>query len=44
MSIDVDSDTKNFLTMLKKEIDVSIKSYPNRVLISGMGGSGIGEE
>ena len=42
MSIDVDSDTKNFLTMLKKEIDVSIKSYPNRVLISGMGGSGIG--
>ena len=42
MSIDIVSDTKNFLTMLKKEIDVSIRSYPNKVLISGMGGSGIG--
>ena len=42
MSIDIASDTKNFLTMLNKKISVSGESYPKKVLISGMGGSGIG--
>ena len=42
MSIDIFSDTKNFLPMLTKELSVGRKSYPNKVLISGMGGSGIG--
>ena len=42
MSIDIIEDTNNFLTMLQKKIDIDRNSYPNRVLISGMGGSGIG--
>ena len=42
MSINIVDDTHNFLTMLKKETNVESDSYPNRLLISGMGGSGIG--
>ena len=41
MSIDIGSDTRNFLTMLRKKIHVRKNSYSNKVLISGMGGSGI---
>tara|TARA_A100001037_G_scaffold200559_1_gene179347 strand:+ start:133 stop:1074 length:942 start_codon:yes stop_codon:yes gene_type:complete len=42
MSINIVDDTHNFLTMLKKETNVESNSYSNRLLISGMGGSGIG--
>ena len=42
MSITIQEDTKDFLFMLNKEINVESYAYPNKVLISGMGGSGIG--
>ena len=42
MSIQIEEDTKNFLDMLKKEIEVKSGHYPHKILISGMGGSGIG--
>ena len=42
MSIDIVEDTNNFLTMLGKKIYINGNSYQNKVLISGMGGSGIG--
>ena len=42
MSVDVEQDTKNFLDMLKSEINVESNKYPSKLLISGMGGSGIG--
>ncbi len=42
MNIDIVEDTHNFLNMLEKKIDINRNSYPNKVLISGMGGSGIG--
>ena len=42
MSINIVDDTHNFLTMLKKETNVKSNSYSKRLLISGMGGSGIG--
>ena len=42
MGISIDVDTRNFLDMLKTKVDVEGSSYPNRLLISGMGGSGIG--
>ena len=42
MGISIDVDTRSFLNMLKAKVDVRGGSYPNQVLISGMGGSGIG--
>ena len=42
MTIRIVEDTKNFLDMLKKEVNIVNSSYTNKVLISGMGGSGIG--
>tara|TARA_Y100000768_G_scaffold153614_1_gene114812 strand:+ start:491 stop:1432 length:942 start_codon:yes stop_codon:yes gene_type:complete len=42
MAISIDVDTRSFLDMLKAKVDVKASSYPNRLLISGMGGSGIG--
>ena len=42
MGISIEVDTKNFLDMLKTKVDVKGNSYPNKLLISGMGGSGIG--
>ena len=42
MAISIEEDTKNFLVMLNKETTVKNNSYNNRILISGMGGSGIG--
>ena len=42
MTISIEEDTKNFLVMLNKETNVKNNSYNNRILISGMGGSGIG--
>ena len=42
MGINIVDDTHNFLTMLETKIDIDRNSYENKVLISGMGGSGIG--
>ena len=42
MSVNIEDDTKNFVSMLKSKIDVQSKKYPSKLLISGMGGSGIG--
>ena len=42
MAISIEEDTKNFLEMLKKKVNIRKSSYTNKVLISGMGGSGIG--
>ena len=42
MGTSIDIDTRNFLDMLKAKVDVKEGSYPNKLLISGMGGSGIG--
>ena len=42
MGISIDLDTRSFLNMLKAKVDVRGSSYPNQLLISGMGGSGIG--
>ena len=42
MSVNIVDDTHNFLTMLERNIDIERNSYRNKVLISGMGGSGIG--
>tara|TARA_B100000424_G_C22935058_1_gene497522 strand:+ start:373 stop:1314 length:942 start_codon:yes stop_codon:yes gene_type:complete len=42
MGISIDADTRSFLDMLKAKVDVKRGSYPNKLLISGMGGSGIG--
>ena len=42
MSVDIIEDTNNFITMLQKKKDIDGNSYPNKVLVSGMGGSGIG--
>ena len=42
MAMSIEEDTKNFLGMLKKEINVKNNSYHNKIIISGMGGSGIG--
>ena len=42
MSIDVEEDTRNFLKMLNKKINVKPVTYEEKILISGMGGSGIG--
>ena len=42
MSINIVEDTQNFLTMLERKIHISKHSYSNKILISGMGGSGIG--
>ena len=41
MSTSIEEDTKNFLEMLKTKINTKTNSYPNKILISGMGGSGI---
>ena len=41
MSINIVEDTKNFLTMLENKKNIGRNSYTNKVLISGMGGSGI---
>tara|TARA_B100002052_G_scaffold216390_1_gene198365 strand:- start:1103 stop:2044 length:942 start_codon:yes stop_codon:yes gene_type:complete len=41
MSINIVEDTKNFLTMLENNKNIGRNSYTNKVLISGMGGSGI---
>ena len=38
MGISIDVDTRSFLDMLKAKVDVKGSSYPNRLLISGMGG------
>jgi len=42
MSVNIVEDTHNFLKMLERKIDIDRNPYPSRVLISGMGGSGIG--
>ena len=42
MGISIGVDTRNFLDMLKAKVDVKRGSYPNKLLISGRGGSGIG--
>ena len=42
MTISIEEDTMKFLDMLKNEINVKNKFYSNNILISGMGGSGIG--
>ncbi len=42
MGMSIDADTRAFLDMLKTKVDVNRGSYPNKLLISGMGGSGIG--
>ena len=42
VSVNIEDDTKSFMDMLKSKIDVQNKKYPNKLLISGMGGSGIG--
>ena len=42
MGISIEIDTRSFLDMLKAKVDVKRGSYPNKLLISGMGGSGIG--
>ena len=42
MGITIEEDTRNFLNMLNEEIVVESGKYPNKILISGMGGSGIG--
>ena len=42
MGINIEVDTKNFLAMLKKRTEVKCNSYLNKLIISGMGGSGIG--
>ena len=42
MGINIELDTKRFVDMLKTKINVKSNSYPNKLLISGMGGSGIG--
>ena len=42
MSINIVEDTHNFLGMLKLETNIESNSYSNKLLISGMGGSGIG--
>lgn len=42
MGIKIEEDTIGFLDMLKTKLDVKGNSYPNKLLISGMGGSGIG--
>jgi len=42
MDISIEEDTKNFLEMFKKKVNIRKSSYTNKVLISGMGGSGIG--
>ena len=41
MAISIEEDTKNFLEMFKKQIKLKNNSYSNKLLISGMGGSGI---
>ena len=41
MAISIEEDTKNFLEMFKKKVNIRKSSYTNKVLISGMGGSGI---
>ena len=41
MSINIVEDTKNFLTMLENNKNIGRNSNTNKVLISGMGGSGI---
>jgi len=41
MTTSIEEDTKNFLEMFKKEISIKNNSYSNKILISGMGGSGI---
>ena len=38
----IEEDTISFLDMLKTKLEVKANSYPNKLLISGMGGSGIG--
>ena len=42
MGIDIERDTNNFLEMLKKSTKAKSYSYPNKLVVSGMGGSGIG--
>ena len=42
MGMTIEEDTKDFLNMLNKEVVVESVKYPNKILISGMGGSGIG--
>tara|TARA_B100000965_G_scaffold397116_1_gene413103 strand:+ start:184 stop:1125 length:942 start_codon:yes stop_codon:yes gene_type:complete len=41
MGIDIEEDTRNFLKMLNKKTNVKPVTYKKRLLISGMGGSGI---
>jgi len=41
MTVSIEKDTKNFLDMFKNVINVKKSSYSNKILISGMGGSGI---
>ena len=42
MTISINEDTKNFLGMFEKKINIKNNSYQNKIVISGMGGSGIG--
>ena len=42
MSVNIVEDTHNFLAMLEKKINIDRNSYSDKVLICGMGGSGIG--
>ena len=42
MSIDIEEDTRNFFNMLNKKINAKPVTYEKKLLISGMGGSGIG--
>tara|TARA_B100001250_G_scaffold305601_1_gene267524 strand:- start:790 stop:1731 length:942 start_codon:yes stop_codon:yes gene_type:complete len=42
MSISIEKDTKEFLSMFRNKTNAKKKSYSNKILISGMGGSGIG--
>ena len=41
MIISIEKDTKNFLEMFRNKINTKKGSYSNKILISGMGGSGI---
>ena len=42
MGISIDVDTRSFFNLLIAKVEVRGSSYPNQLLISGMGGSGIG--
>ena len=42
MGTSIEKDTKEFLSMFRNKATTKKKSYSNKILISGMGGSGIG--